>query len=173
MSASRFLDKAMAHVPSLLRAAHRLGRDEADAEDLVQDTLVRALEKRDELRDDERLKGWLLAIERTIHLNSRRGMRARLEVLEGGLSSEPPPEPTGNLADELMERSLSDELLAALEQLPPEWRETLLLREVEELSYEEISLVLGCKLGTVRSRLARARERLFELLNEEARHGGL
>lgn len=173
MSAKRFLNKAMAHVPSLLRAARRFGRNDADAEDLVQDTLIRALEKRDELRDDERLRSWLLAIERTLHLNSQRGMRARLEVLDGGLSTARRQEPTGNLADEVMERSLSDELLAALQQLPSEWRETLLLREVEELSYEEIAEVLDCKLGTVRSRLARARERLFELLNEEAHHGSL
>lgn len=173
MSATRFLDKAMAHVPSLLRAARRFGRNDADSEDLVQDTLVRALEKRNELRDDARLKSWLLAIERTIHLNSSRGLRTRFEVLDGGLSDTQPVEPSGDLDAEMMRGSLSAELLAALEQLPTEWRETLLLREVEELSYEEISEVLDCKLGTVRSRLARARERLFELLNEEARHGGL
>lgn len=171
MGTRAFIEKAMAHLPALLRMGRRLTKDRAEAEDLVQETLVRAMEKRGELRDEKRMNAWLLAIQKSVHLNSRRGLRHRLELLQGGLS-ESPREPTGDLAEEVTAGSLTDELHRALEKLPPEWRETLWLREVEELTYEEIAEVQRCPVGTVRSRLARARARMIELL-EVPRHGCL
>ncbi len=166
-----FVERASAHLPALLGFARRLTRSAADAEDLVQDTLVRAIEKRAELRDPTQLKPWLLAIERTTWLNSRRGLRARLEVLEGGPSSRERDEPSGDLEREILARSVDDELLRALERLPDPWREALWLREVEELSYEEIASIAGCPVGTVRSRLARARAAMLEELEEGRRRG--
>ena len=167
-----FVARATEHLPALLRFARRLTRNTADAEDLVQETLMRAVEKRSGLSDAAQLKPWLLSIERNTWLNSRRGMRNRLEVLAGGLSAEErPPEATADLERELLDRSLDDALLAALDALPEEWREALWLREVEELSYEEIAAVASCPVGTVRSRLARARAALLARMGGARSHG--
>lgn len=148
------------HLPLLLRVGRRLTKNEADAEDLAQDTLTRALSRMDELRDKNKSRAWLLTIQRSIFLNQRRGPRARFEVLEGGLGDPIQPEPSGNLESEILSHTLDDELHAALEALPENWREAVLLRELEELSYAEIAQIQNCPIGTVRSRLARARQTL-------------
>jgi RNA polymerase sigma-70 factor, ECF subfamily len=166
-----FMDCVTAHAPSLRRFARRLTRNHADAEDVFQQTLMRALEKRGELRDPAHLRPWLLAIARTSWLNSRRGLRNKLEVLEGGGALSTDEGARGDLEGEILDRSLTDELLLALDALPEEWRETLWLREVEDLSYEEIARVLGCPLGTVRSRLARARAAAAACLGKGGVHG--
>lgn len=164
-----FIDRVSAHAGALRRFAQRLTRNPADAEDVLQDSLVRALEKRNELRDPRRLRAWLLAIVRTSWLNSRRGLRQKLELLDGNVLHEDRGS-RGNLEREILDRSLDDELLAALDGLPADWREALWLREVEELSYEEIAAVVGCPLGTVRSRLARARAAMASRLGNGADH---
>jgi RNA polymerase sigma-70 factor, ECF subfamily len=166
LTAKRFIEAALIALPSLLRVGRRLTRDDAEAEDLVQDTLVRALEKRTELRDQARMKPWLLAVQRTVFLNSRRGLRQRFEVLDGGLSPDR-VEPVGDLEQELLDQSLDDRLVRSMEALPELWREALWLREVEGLSYEEIAQVQDCPVGTVRSRLARARQAMLEGLEKE------
>jgi RNA polymerase sigma-70 factor (ECF subfamily) len=165
------MDCVTAHAPSLRRFARRLTRNHADAEDVFQQTLMRALEKRGELRDPAHLRPWLLAIARTSWLNSRRGLRNKLEVLEGGGGLSTDEGACGDLEREILDRSLTDELLLALDALPEEWRETLWLREVEDLSYEEIARVLDCPLGTVRSRLARARAAAAACLGKGGVHG--
>ncbi|WP_437905645.1 RNA polymerase sigma factor [Sorangium sp. So ce327] len=161
-----FLDRLLAELPCLLRAARRLTRSEQDAEDLAQATIVRAIERHADLRDEDRMRAWLLRIERSVLLNATRGARQRLEVIEGGRGAESVPEPQGNLEAELLERGFADEVERALARLPPEWREALLLREIEELSYEEIADLQACPVGTVRSRLSRARLALVEGLSE-------
>jgi RNA polymerase sigma-70 factor (ECF subfamily) len=161
MRTRELVDEMLRHIPSLMRMGKRLTKSEAEAEDLVQETLMRAMQHGSELRDPAQMRAWLLTIERRLFLNSRRGLRPRLEVLDGGLSPSR-REPTGDLERELMAGSLGDELEAALETLPEEQREALWLREVEELTYDEIAEVQGCPLGTVRSRLARARGALAE-----------
>jgi len=173
VSARAFIEQALEYLPALRRVGRRLTGSAAEADDLVQETVARALERRGELRDPERLKGWLLAVQRTVYLNSRRGLRPRLEVLAGGLGQERPREPSADLEEELHARSLSSGMKAALESLAPEWRDALWLREVEELSYEEIAQVQGCPVGTVRSRLARARLAMLEHLEKEKVHGSL
>ena len=168
MTPGSFTALLLPHLPTLLRVGRRLTRHPAQAEDLVHDTVARALERRAELRDPAQLKGWLLAVQRTVHLNSVRGLRPRLEVLQGGAGGEVPlPEPQGDLEQELHARTLSPSLQAGLAALAPEWREALWLREVEELTYEEIAQAQGCPVGTVRSRLARARCALLDFMREE------
>ncbi|WP_437755388.1 RNA polymerase sigma factor [Sorangium sp. So ce1389] len=162
-----FLDRLLAELPCLLRAARRLTRSEQDAEDLAQATVVRAIERHADLRDEDRMRAWLLRIERSVLLNATRGARQRLEVIEGGRGAESVPEPQGNLEAELLERGFADEVERALARLPPEWREALLLREVEDLTYEEIADLQACPVGTVRSRLSRARLALVEGLSEQ------
>ena len=156
----------LAALPRLRSRGRRLTRNLADAEDLTQDTLLRALGQRQQLRDPERLPGWLAAAQRTVHLNGRRAAAVRLELVqpEGRV-----PEPAGDLAAELEGRGLSDEMSRALAALPEEWRAALLLRELDELSYAEIAQRQGCPVGTVRSRLARARAAMAAALQGGAR----
>lgn len=163
---SSFVDRLLDELPSLLRVARRLTRSEQDAEDLAQATIVRAIERHAELRDEDRMRAWLLSIERSVLLNATRGARHRLEVLEGGRGAESLPEPQGDLESELLGRGFADEVERGLASLPPEWREALLLRETEGLSYEEIADLQACPVGTVRSRLSRARLALIEGLSE-------
>lgn len=160
-----FVDRLLAELPSLLRVARRSTRSESDAEDLVQSTVERAIAHRSELRDGARMRAWLIQIQRTVLLNSVRGARNRLEVIEGGRGAETVPEPRGDLEAEITSRGFADDVEEALAALPPEWRESLLLREVDELSYEEIAEAQGCPVGTVRSRLSRARLALVERLS--------
>ena len=90
-----FIERVSAHAGALRRFARRLTRNPADAEDVLQDTLVKALEKRGELRDPGQLRAWLLAIVRTTWLNSRRGLRRKLEVLDGEGARPEPRRPPG------------------------------------------------------------------------------
>ena len=163
---SSFVERLLAELPSLLRTARRLTRSEQDAEDLVQATVVRAIERRADLRDEERMRAWLLRVERSVLLNTVRGARQRLEVIEGGRGAESVPEPRGDLEVEILDCGFADEVERALAHLPPSLRDALLLREVEDLSYEEIADLQGCPVGTVRSRLSRARLALIEGLSE-------
>lgn len=163
---SSFVERLLTELPSLWRAARRLTRSEQDAEDLVQATVVRAIERRDDLRDEERMRAWLLRVERTVLLNAARGARQRFEVIEGGRGAESVPEPRGDLEAEILDRGFADEVDRALARLPEEWREALLLREVEDLSYEEIADLQACPVGTVRSRLSRARLALLDGLSQ-------
>ncbi|WP_437306196.1 RNA polymerase sigma factor [Sorangium sp. So ce388] len=103
-----FLDRLLAELPYLLRAARRLTRSEQDAEDLAQATVVRAIERHADLRDEDRMRAWLLRIERSVLLNATRGARQRLEVIEDGRGAESVPEPQGNLEAELLERGFAE-----------------------------------------------------------------
>lgn len=159
-----FFERLTAELPRLYRDARRLTRTAADAEDLAHATVVRALEQSESLRDEERMRAWLLRVQRSVLLNSRRGLALRLEVIQGGRGTEVATEPAGDLERDVLEHKLDDQLTAALATLAPEWREALLLREVDELTYEEIAEVQHCPVGTVRSRLSRARAALLEAL---------
>lgn len=109
------------------------------------------------------MRGWLLRVQRTVHLNGARRMARKLEILQGGLSES--EQPSRDLEGEVIERGFADELDDALGLLAPELRDALLLREVEGLGYDEIAEIQGCPLGTVRSRLARARRSLLAALS--------
>jgi len=150
------------HLPGLRRYARALLRDPNHAEDLVQDTVMRAWEKRYHYRPDTNLRAWLFTIMHNVYVNKLRrdGLESRImrsgEVTEGDLPGTPDPDPV----------SFND-LENALQQLTPDQREVLLLAGLEHMSYKEIATTLGIPLGTVMSRLGRARERLRHLLSTE------
>jgi RNA polymerase sigma-70 factor, ECF subfamily len=143
-----------------------LARNSAEAEDLVQETCLRALRAMERLHADSNVKSWLFTILRNIWLNQLRRRRTTPEMVEldsEGGANDPPDtskDPHAVYVGEL-ER---EQVQAAIEQLPVEFREIIILREYEELSYQEIAAVLDCPPGTVMSRLARARSKLRELL---------
>ncbi len=150
-----FVARLIAQIPRLRRYATAWLHDAADADDLVQDCLERAIRRRETLNDPDRLGGWLLTILHNLH---RTGLRNRMrrpqpvaiESLADELALTAPPEDRGEVRD----------FVRAMASLSEDHREILLLVGLEGLSYRETADVLGVPIGTVMSRLARARERL-------------
>jgi RNA polymerase sigma-70 factor (ECF subfamily) len=141
-----------------------------DAEDLVQETYLRAIPRMRSLRPESNLKSWLFTILRNIHLNQLRKQRVAPKVLEIDAD-----ENTANIVAETskdplaryVSRAERDWVLEAIQQRPSVFRQIVVLREYEDLSYQEIAGVLACPVGTVMSRLARARSKLRTLLSAE------
>lgn len=165
MTPQEFAQLAEPHLGVIHRMARRLTRTRADAEDLAQETLIRAFERRSSLRESGRMRGWLLSTMRNLHLNRVRDEKPHLLVLQDIRGSA--AEPKGNLEREIQDLVLSDELSLALRQLPPDQSEVLWLRAVEGLSYEELAEAMDTPVGTVRSRLSRARAAMVELLEAQ------
>ena len=144
-----------------------LSRSPTEAEDLVQETCLRAIQGMGRLRPDSNVKGWLFTILRNIWLNQVRHMRKGPEMVELNPEGSEATDPVDTSEDAHavyvgnLER---EQVRAAILQLPVEFREIIILREYEELSYQEIAILLACPIGTVMSRLARARSRLRDLL---------
>lgn len=163
---SRFEALALPHLDAAHRLARWLSRSPGDADDIVQEAFMRAYRAFDTLRGSD-ARSWLLAIVRNCHLNAlaerrRRGHEPLTEEHEalplfGNADSPPDPESASIERDE---RRVLARLIAAL---PQEQREVLLLREMEDMSYREIAAVAQVPIGTVMSRLARARAALKAL----------
>jgi RNA polymerase sigma-70 factor, ECF subfamily len=155
------------HIEGLYGYALVLTQNRMDAEDLVQETYVRAIRAMGRLRDDSNVKGWLFTILRNIWLNELRRKRKAPQSVD--VDAE---ETNANLADEsaknphdaYMQKLEGRHVRWAMQQLPEEAREVLLLREWEQLSYREMATLLDLPVGTVMSRLARARSKLRDLL---------
>lgn len=157
------MEDLSAHIPRLRRYARALTGDRFLADDLVQDTLERALGKFFLWRTTGRLESWLLTIMHNVFINQLKTRASRApETLLDDLTVEPAVR--GGQSDRLEVRDLD----SALNHLPPDQREVLLLATLEELSYEEIARILGIPVGTVMSRLSRARDRLRQLLDGNA-----
>jgi len=165
--------EAVAEFPSLRRAARRLTRNAVEAEDLVQETYVRALRGSGHFRSGSNLKAWLLTILRHAHLNRRRQVaRSIVQVDEGRVEwFAQTARDTDTPEQRLLENTLDAQLRAANESLPLSLRQTLWLRDIEGLTYEAIATRLGIPIGTVMSRLARARQLLFKKLAGETARG--
>ena len=148
-----------AHIPRLRRYARALAGDSYRADDLVQDTLERALAKFYLWRHGSDLRAWLFTIMHNVFINQLKVRRelALDDAVQEGLQSAPQSDPL----------ELRD-LDAALRQLPMEQREVLLLVGLEQLSYAEVSKTLGIPVGTVMSRLSRGRERLRAVMSGSA-----
>lgn len=144
-----------------------LSRSATEAEDLVQETCLRAIRGMGSLRPDSNVKGWLFTILRNIWLNHVRHLRTGPEIVELNPDGSEPNDPVDTAKDAhsvYVGRVEREQVRAAILQLPVEFREIIILREYEELSYQEIASLLACPIGTVMSRLARARSRLRDLL---------
>ena len=161
------------YLDSLYGYAMVLTRNKADAEDLVQETYIRAVTAARDLQTITALKGWLFTILRNVWLNQRRRRLTspdRMLYIDAGetvanLIAEPSKDPHAHYLSELDVARVRQ----AIQQLPVHFREIIVLREYEELSYHEIATVMQCAIGTVMSRLARARARLRVLLSSDLR----
>jgi len=168
---------AREQTPRMFRLAMRLCGRREDAEDLVQETLVRALPALARFEGRARLSTYLLRAMNNVWRNRLRSRRrSRLvEWFRGGRGGEgddeneagwDPPDRGPSAHDRLEQRDRATRIREAVAQLEPVRRWTLLLREVEELSYEEIAAMTEVPVGTVRSRLARARQDLRKLVGD-------
>jgi RNA polymerase sigma factor (sigma-70 family) len=158
-----FEELAMPLFDSLYNFARWLARDSNDAEDLVQETYLKALRSFASFQPGSNFRAWIFQILRNAFLSSRTKLDRRMTVAMD--SEEGGPElavDTKTPEIILVNRANSQLVQRAIEDLPVHYRETLLLCEVEEMSYQEIAEVLSIPIGTVMSRLARARKAIRE-----------
>jgi RNA polymerase sigma-70 factor (ECF subfamily) len=167
VSTSPFEQVVLPHLDAAYNLARWLTRSDADAEDVVQEACVRALRFFGGFRGDD-ARGWLLAIVRNSCYDFLRRHRPQEltdpfdEEIHTAVAQTPTPEAL------LLRRADRAMVRDALEALPVAWREVIILRELEGLSYKQIADVASIKIGTVMSRLARARARLQQLLGPDA-----
>jgi RNA polymerase sigma-70 factor (ECF subfamily) len=159
-----FEDVVVPHLDAAFNYARWLTRNDADAEDVVQDAVVRAFRFFSSVRTDN-ARSWLFTI-------VRRTWYARLAKPDQRIPTTEYDELTDGRSDEvarmdelLIRREQAERVRRAVEQLPADFREVIVLRELEGLSYKEIATVVNIPVGTVMSRLSRARERLMPLLD--------
>jgi RNA polymerase sigma-70 factor (ECF subfamily) len=150
----------LAQIPHLRRYAHALLGDRARAEDLVQDCLERAWSRFHLWREGSNLRTWLFTIMHNLHANAARTASRRPQTVPMDESSIVAP--TRAAQEDGLEIASIETALAALSE---DQRQVILLVGLEEMSYQEAAAVLGVPIGTVMSRLHRARERLRQLLN--------
>jgi len=180
---SRFVEQAMPFMDSLYSAALRMTRNRADAEDLVQETYLKAYRAFDSFTEGTNLKAWLYRILTNTFINTYRSRKRRPEEQElddvedfylyrrlGGIEA---AQIGRSAEDELFDWFTDTEVKDALESLPEQFRMAVLLADVEGFSYKEIAEILDVPIGTVMSRLHRGRRGLQKRLYEFAVDRGL
>lgn len=156
-----FEKEALVHLDALYRVALRLTGNASDADDLVQETMLKAYRSWDQYQPGTNAKGWLLTILRNSFINEYRRRTRHPETVDVD-TIEPfavfqdiqEEDPQGAFFDKIVD----DEVLRAIDGLPEAFRETVVLSDVEGMSYQEIGKILGIPVGTVKSRLFRARQ---------------
>jgi len=178
---ARFEDEALQHLDALYRTALRMTRNPSDAEDLVQDALVRAYRFYDRFEPGTNFRAWLFKILTNTYINSYRRKQGRPQessledtedfFLYNQLSSDGGERVT-DVEDTVLDQLGADAIQRAIDQLPPQFRTTVQLSDVEGLSYAEIAEATGVAKGTVMSRLFRGRRQLQRALWDQAQTAG-
>jgi RNA polymerase sigma-70 factor, ECF subfamily len=172
-AAESFSDEALTYIDALYGAAMRLTGRAADAEDLVQDTYVKALRFQDRFERGTNLKAWLFTILHNTWRNARRAS-ARDPIAVDSEAVDRAADTAGvedSPEARLSRQTLDVDLRAALDSLPDAFRQAVWLRDVEDFSYAEIAEILGVPAGTVMSRISRGRRLLYERLTGGGRRG--
>jgi RNA polymerase sigma-70 factor, ECF subfamily len=163
---------ALAYVDQLYATALRLTRSPSDAEDLVQETYLKAVRASKQFQPGTNLKAWLFTILQNTFRNARRDRgREPIDIDSETVERAPLPADAPDPEQRLLAKSLDAELRDALEALPPAFREAVWLRDVDDLAYAEIAQVLDVPIGTVMSRISRGRRLLQQRLLERQRAG--
>jgi RNA polymerase sigma-70 factor (ECF subfamily) len=174
---AEFERQALVHVDALYGAAYRLTRNPRDAEDLVQDALLRAYRFWDSFEQDSNCKAWLLRIVTNTFINEYQRKKRSREVLDAASAEQDATDGVLVHADAtvqrnpertLLDRSVSDDVQRALEALPDDFRTAVVLCDVQGLSYKEIAEIMQTPVGTVMSRLFRGRKLLAAALRDFA-----
>jgi len=167
-----FEELAMPLFDRLYNFAHWLTRNREEAEDLVQETYVKALKGFSSFRLGTNFRAWMFRILRNTFLTSRTGLKATMTLSLDSEEDGPELPVEGNTPETvLMERSNRQLMQSAIDELPVYFREVLLLCDVEEMSYQEIAETLSIPIGTVMSRLSRARKTLRDGLQLQFQKG--
>src|SRR2546428_7437760 len=173
--AARFEAEALGYIDSLYRTALRLTRNAADAEDLVQETYLKAFRAAERFEPGTNMRAWLFTI---LHNTARNRARDRArdavaidsDVVDRAADAPPVGGYAAGAAETpetlLLRETLAPELQAAIDELPDVFRQAVWLRDVEEFSYAEIAQMLSIPIGTVMSRISRGRHLLFERLKD-------
>jgi RNA polymerase sigma-70 factor, ECF subfamily len=178
---ARFEDEALKHLDALYRTALRMTRNPSDAEDLVQDSLVRAFRFYNRFEPGTNFRAWLFKILTNTYINSYRRKQGRPQessledteefFLYNQLSGDEGERVT-DVEDTVLDQLGADAIQRAIDQLPPQFRTTVQLSDVEGLSYAEIAEATGVAKGTVMSRLFRGRRQLQRALWDQAKAAG-
>ena len=160
-----FADIVLPHLDAAYNYARWLTRNDSDAEDVVQDACVKAMRFFSSLRGDD-ARGWLFAIVRNTWYSRVSRKKDVSDPGPSGLSAEESPDDALDPEERLLQKYAVARVRRALDELPADAREVIVLRELEGLSYKEIAAVVNVPIGTVMSRLARARDRLTAVLTE-------
>jgi RNA polymerase sigma-70 factor (ECF subfamily) len=177
---AEFERMALPELSRLYTAAFYLTKEKAEAEDLVQETCIRALRFFDKFQEGTNIRAWLLSVLRNLFINRYRQRKQGPEMVEWdkidqvyeSIVERGEKEDTGNPESVFFSKVLDDEVEAALRGLPEEFRTAVVLVDIEELSYEEAAEVMECPIGTVRSRVSRGRRMLQVALKGYARERG-
>jgi RNA polymerase sigma-70 factor (ECF subfamily) len=161
-----FEELAMPLFARLYNFACWLTQDRAAAEDLVQETFMKALKGFSSFRQGTNFRAWIYRILRNTFLTSQTGLKTSVSLDSPDSEDNAPPEPSTSETPEsvLLARIESEAIQSTLKELPVNFREIILLCDLEEMSYQEISLAIGIPIGTVMSRLSRARKTMRTLL---------
>lgn len=178
-SRSLFEKEFVPHLDAMYNFALRLTTDEDDAHDLVQDTCMRAFRFIGSFEPGTYAKAWLFRILKNNFINdyrkkSRGPSKVEFEWVEQSFAGDEDPEPAfqADLKAETVNEMLGDEITTAIQALPVDFRMIIILCDLEEFSYEEMAKILNIPIGTVRSRLHRARALLKETLASYAEKKG-
>jgi len=159
----RFREKALCHMDEAYNLARWLTRDRHDAEDIVQEACLRALKGFGNFRGDD-ARAWLLTIVRNTCYTWLKRQRGRNDVMETDVDVDAVESAGADPFTVLSKNIQAEQLRAAVEELPVEFREVVMLKDLQGLSYREIAEVVSVPIGTVMSRLARGRRRLADKL---------
>jgi RNA polymerase sigma-70 factor (ECF subfamily) len=158
----------MVHLDHLYRVAFHLARDPTDAEDLVQETIVRAIAAYEQFDPGTNMKAWLTKILHNFFFDHYRQRKRWVSAEE---VSQPEADYWGHLPvdnpgpeSQVLLRELDDQITAVLRKIPEEFRAPIVLVDVGDLTYEEAAHVLSCPIGTIRSRLSRGRKLMQQYL---------
>jgi RNA polymerase sigma-70 factor (ECF subfamily) len=174
---SEFETVALPHIDALYGAAYRLTRNPRDAEDLVQDAMLRAYRFWDTFQKDSNCKAWLFRILTNTFINTYQKRKRTREVLNAAQAEQDATDGVlmheGSMSQRnpegiLLDNTLSDDVAVALEALPADFRVAVVLCDVEGFSYKEIAEIMECPVGTVMSRLYRGRRLLKKSLHDFA-----
>jgi RNA polymerase sigma-70 factor, ECF subfamily len=180
-----FEEEVLPHVDAVYRFALRLTGSPSDAEDLVQETFLRAFRAWDQYTPGTRAKSWLFTICRNVFLRQRKREQRRDETTRqaametdtsGNHVGEIPVFTTAYQTDpegQFFRGIVDNRILAAIDRLPPDFRDAVVLSDLEGLAYQEIADLLDIPVGTVKSRLFRGRRQLQQVLFEYAAQSGV